>query len=129
LNLLLDTHLLIWSAASDAPGDQRGADELIDDPANALFFSAASIWEVAIKFALRRLDFAVDPHILRRALLDNGYVEVPVSGEHAAAVGGLPAIHKDPFDRLLLAQATLEGLILLTSDAQLGRYPGPIRVV
>jgi PIN domain nuclease of toxin-antitoxin system len=128
LNLLLDTHLLIWAAESDAPGDQRGADELIDDPANALFFSAASIWEVAIKFALRRPGFAVDPHILRRALLDNGYVEVPVSARHAAAVGGLPDIHKDPFDRLLVAQATLEGLILLTSDAQLGRYPGPVRV-
>jgi PIN domain nuclease of toxin-antitoxin system len=129
LNLLLDTHLLIWSAASDAPGDQKGADVIIDDPSNQLHFSAASIWEVTIKFALGRADFRIEPYGLRRALLDNGYVELPITAEHAAAAGSLPPIHRDPFDRMLVAQASVEGLTLLTSDATLARYPGPIRAV
>ncbi len=100
---------------------------LIDDETNLLHFSAASIWEAAIKSALGRADFNVDPHLLRRGLLDNGYVEVAVTSEHAAAVVSLPTIHKDPFDRLLVAQAAVEGLTLLTVDAELARYPGPIR--
>jgi PIN domain nuclease of toxin-antitoxin system len=128
LNLLLDTHLLIWATQSDALGDQRGADVLIDDLANRLHFSAASIWEAAIKFSLGRTEFRVDPGILRRALIDNGYVELPVTSEHGVAVAGLPPVHKDPFDRILIAQALVEGFTLLTTDAMLGRYPGPIRV-
>lgn len=99
------------------------------DPDNEIFFSAASIWEVAIKFGLRKPDFDVEPLTFRRALIDNGYVEVPITSEHAAAVAGLPAIHKDPFDRILVAQAATEGLLLLTTDAEIGRYPGPIRLV
>ena len=129
MRFLLDTHLLIWAAQSDAPGDQRGADVLIDDPANLLHFSAASLWEVAIKFALQRPRFRIDPRLLRRALIDNGYIEVPITAEHGAAVAGLPPLHKDPFDRILVAQATIEGLMLLTTDSMLARYPGPIQVV
>jgi PIN domain nuclease of toxin-antitoxin system len=128
LNLLLDTHLLIWATQSDAPGDQRGADVLIDDSANRLHFSAASIWEAAIKFSLGRADFTVEPRTLRRALIDNGYIELPITSEHGAAVAGLPPVHKDPFDRILIAQAMVEGFTLLTTDAVLARYPGPIRV-
>jgi PIN domain nuclease of toxin-antitoxin system len=99
------------------------------DPTNQLHFSAASIWEVAIKFALGRPGFRVDPHLLRRALLDNGYVETPITAEHGAAVAGLPPLHKDPFDRLLIAQAMVEGLMLITTDRVLARYPGPIQAV
>lgn len=105
------------------------ADSLIDDEDNALCFSAASIWEVAIKAARRRADFAVEPHALRRSLIDNGYEELFVTSEHAAAVAVLPPIHKDPFDRLLVAQAGVAGITLLTSDAVMARYPGPIRAV
>lgn len=129
MNLLLDTHLLIWSTADAKPGAQRGADELIDDPDNQIWFSAASIWETAIKFSLGRKAFTLDPHVLRRALLDNGYVELPVTALHGAAVATLPRIHGDPFDRLLVAQATVEGLTLLTTDAIIAKYPGPIQVV
>ena len=130
MKLLLDTHLLLWAANPDGGLDHTlplTAATLIDDEQNVLHFSAASIWEVAIKSARGRADFAVDPHLLRRGLLDNDYVEIAVTGEHAAAVVSLPTIHKDPFDRLLVAQAAVEGLTLLTVDAELARYPGPIR--
>jgi PIN domain nuclease of toxin-antitoxin system len=90
-------------------------------------FSAASLWEIAIKRQLGRDDFRVDPGVLRRGLLENGYVEVPVDGEHATAVAVLPPLHKDPFDRILLAQAVVGGMMLLTMDAQLLQYPGPVR--
>ncbi|HEY2482174.1 MAG TPA: type II toxin-antitoxin system VapC family toxin [Caulobacteraceae bacterium] len=129
MNLLLDTHLLLQAAVSPAGPVSRVAAELIGDPSNQLVFSAASIWEVAIKHGLGRRDFDVEPHGLRRALLENGYEELPVTGEHAAFVTSLPPIHKDPFDRLLVAQAALAGLILLTADAVVARYPGPIRAV
>ena len=92
-------------------------------------FSVASIWEIAIKDALARTHFAVDPGMLRRELLSNGYQELPILGEHAVAVGRLVLLHKDPFDRLLVAQAMVEGILLLTADRMLARYPGPIRAV
>jgi PIN domain nuclease of toxin-antitoxin system len=100
---------------------------LIETPANQLSFSAASLWEIAIKSGLGRSDFTVDARLLRRGLLDNGYAELPVTSEHAVAIGELPAIHKDPFDRLLIAQAMIEGITLLTADAIVAQYPGPIR--
>ena len=89
----------------------------------------ASLWEVAIKSGLGRADFSVDPSLLRRGLLENGYTELTVTGAHAVAVHGLPPIHKDPFDRLLAAQALIEGVTLVTMDEAVGRYPGPIRVL
>ena len=91
-----------------------------------LSFSAASIWEVAIKSALGRPDFRADPHLLRRGLLDNGYEELAITSAHAAAVSQLPHLHRDPFDRILVVQATAEGCTLLTADAALAAYPGPI---
>jgi len=91
-----------------------------------MMFSAASLWEIAIKRGLGRSDFQVDPRLLRRALLDNGYLELPVTSAHTVAVDGLPAHHKDPFDRLLVAQALVEGIQLLTADEQVARYPGAI---
>ena len=92
-------------------------------------FSVVSLWEIAIKFALGRPDFQVDPRVLRRGLLDNGYRELPITADHALATAGLPPIHKDPFDRLLVAQATVDGIVLLTADQIVARYPGPIRLV
>lgn len=102
---------------------------LIDDLANEVLFSAASIWEVALKNGLGREDFKVDPHLLRRGLLDNGYIELAITSEHAAGVSTLANIHKDPFDRMLVAQATIEGVTLLTSDAMVAAYEGPVRKV
>ncbi len=104
-----------------------GGFSLIEDSSNDLLFSAASIWEIAIKDAFGRADFHCDPVLLRRGLLDNGYQELPVTSAHAVAVGRLPPIHKDPFDRMLVAQAVAEGITLLTADARLASYPGPIR--
>ncbi|NDZ18213.1 PIN domain nuclease [Variovorax sp. WS11] len=128
MRLLLDTHLLLWAAG--APKRLSASTrKAIESPDNSLFFSVASIWEIVIKRGLDRSDFQVDAHLLRRGLLDNGYAELAITGEHALAVEGLPPIHKDPFDRLLVAQATAEGMTLLTSDANVALYPGPIRKV
>jgi PIN domain nuclease of toxin-antitoxin system len=127
MKLLLDTHLLLWAASGASGGGMsKAARELILDPHNELLFSPASIWEVAIKADLGRTDFQVDPRLLRRGLIDNGYAELPISSEHAAAVSGLPQIHKDPFDRLLLAQALVEGVSLVTADEKLVRYGDPV---
>lgn len=128
MKLLLDTHLLLWSAGQ--PNRlSPAALKLIDNPANELLFSAASIWEVAIKSGLGRNDFQTDPRLLRRGLLDNGYSELPILSEHVVAIDGLPPIHKDPFDHLLVAQATVEGITLLTADSVVARYAGPVRLV
>jgi PIN domain nuclease of toxin-antitoxin system len=128
VKLLLDTHLLLWAAA--LPNRlSRAALKLIDNPANELFFSAGSIWEVAIKRGLGRSDFQADPRLLRRGLLDNGYSELPIVSDHVVAIDGLPPLHKDPFDRLLVAQATVEGITLLTSDSVVAQYAGATRMV
>ncbi|MCL1962270.1 MAG: type II toxin-antitoxin system VapC family toxin [Desulfovibrionaceae bacterium] len=128
MKLLLDTHLLLWAAG--APKRlSAAARKLIESADNRLFFSVASIWEIVIKRALDRADFQVDALLLRRGLLDNGYAELAVTGEHALAVESLPPIHKDPFDRLLVAQAAIEGMTLLTTDANVVRYAGPVRKV
>lgn len=126
--LLLDTHLLLWAAGHPErlSGEARN---MITEPQNVLWFSAASLWEITIKHGLGRRDFRVDPHIFRRALLDNGYIELPITSQHAIATAHLPPIHKDPFDRLLVAQAESEGVLLLTSDRIVARYPGPLRKV
>jgi PIN domain nuclease of toxin-antitoxin system len=128
VKLLLDTHVLLWAAGAPErlASDVRA---LLDDPDNQPIFSAASLWEIAIKRALGRDDFTVDARALRHGLLDNGYFELPVSGEHAVAVDALPAIHKDPFDRILVAQAIVESVTLLTADAIVARYPGPVRKI
>ena len=128
MKLLLDTHLLLWAA-----GEPRRLPKqvriLLDNPDNELLFSAASLWEVVIKRGLGREDFAVDARLLRRGLLDNGYSELPIVSDHVVAIDSLPPIHKDPFDRILVAQATVEGVTLLTNDSLVSQYPGPIRTV
>ena len=128
MNLLLDTHLLLW-AAGNPEYLPKTAKKLIEESDNSLYFSAASIWEIAIKRSLGRADFSVDPRLLRRGLLDNGYLEIAVTSEHAITVDSLPMYHKDPFDRILIAQSINEGTLLLTSDTQIGKYEGPIRLV
>lgn len=128
MKLLLDTQILLW-AAGQPDRLSAAARKLLNNPRNELLFSAASLWEIAIKSSLGRKDFSVEPRLLRRGLLDNGYTELPVTSEHAVGIDALPPVHKDPFDRLLLAQALSEGVILVTGDAQLARYPGPVRKV
>jgi len=128
MKLLLDTHLLLW-AAGEPKRLSKQARRLIDNPENELLFSAASLWEVAIKRGLGREDFKVDARLLRRGLLDNGYSELPIISDHVVATESLPLLHKDPFDRVLVAQATVEGVTLLTIDSLVYQYPGPIRTV
>ena len=126
MKFLIDSEILLWAVGE--PGRlSASARKLLDDPENELVFSAASVWEIAIKASLGRGDFQADARVLRRTLLDKGYEELPVMSSHAVGIDGLPGLHKDPFDRLLLAQALAEGLILVTTDAQLADYPGPVR--
>lgn len=128
MKLLLDTHLLLWAASAPRrlPAQAR---RLMQAQDNELVFSAASLWELAIKSGLGREDFRVDLSLLCRGLADNGYVELPVSSRHTLALTSLPPIHRDPFDRMLVAQATVEGITLLTTDAVVAKYPGPVRRV
>ena len=128
MKLLLDTQLLLW-AAGDPAHLSAVARALIEAPENELYFSAANLWEITIKSSIGRSDFHVDARILRRGLLDNGYGEIPITSEHAVTIDLLPPIHKDPFDRILVAQAMVEGITLLTTDTSLAQYPGPIRPV
>jgi PIN domain nuclease of toxin-antitoxin system len=121
VKLLLDTHILLW-AAGQPEKLSESARTLLTTPENFLFFSAASIWEIVIKRGLGRDDFKVDPRRLRKMLIVHGYTELPVTAEHALKVETLPLLHKDPFDRLLLAQAHTEGLLLLTVDASVLQY-------
>ena len=128
MKLLLDTHLLLW-AAGQPEYLSAAARAAIDDPQNELFFSAASLWEVAIKCALGREDFRADPRLLRRGLLENGYRELSITSEHAVSIDLLPPLHKDPFDRILVAQSIVEGITLLTADPVVAQYPGPVQHV
>lgn len=128
MKLLLDTHIILWAAGSPERLSEE-TQQLLSNVENELFFSAANLWEIVIKQGLGRADFQVDASVLRRGLLDNGYTEIPIRSEHTIAVGGLPDIHKDPFDRILVAQAIVEGITLLTADAFVVQYQGPIRLV
>lgn len=128
MKLLLDTHLLLW-AAGQPHKLSFDARRLLEDENNELLFSAANLWEITIKRMLGRDDFRVEPSVLRRGLFDNGYREIPITSEHAITVAGLPPIHKDPFDRILVAQAVAEGVTLLTADELVAKYPGPVRIV
>lgn len=129
MKLLLDTHLLIWAAADD-PALPDEARSVIEDLDNTLYFSVASLWEIVIKSALGRDDFKVDVRVLRRSLIDAGYEELSIEAHHAFEVAGLPPIHRDPFDRLLVGQAIAEGIVLLTHDSQVRLYDfAPVRYV
>lgn len=128
MKLLLDTHLLLW-AAGQPERLSKAARELIEAEDSELIFSTASLWEVVIKRGLGREDFKVDARLLRRGLLDNGYGELPIASEHVVAIDTLPALHNDPFDRILIAQSLVEGITLATTDEVVARYPVPVRAV
>jgi PIN domain nuclease of toxin-antitoxin system len=124
VSLLLDTQIFVWLVVGD---DRLKPSTRIEIRDGECFFSAISIWEIAIKAALKRPDFKVEPPVLRDALLELGWTELPFTGEHAMAVRHLPAIHADPFDRALLAQAVVEGMDLVTADRALIAYGAPAR--
>ena len=126
MQLLLDTHLLVWAMGEPERLDPALV-HLLEDPMNTPVFSVASLWELVIKRGLDRPDFRLEPPLLRQALLEAGWRELPVEAHHLLVVGQLPALHRDPFDRLLLAQAQTDGLLLITADQQLAQYPGPVR--
>ena len=128
MRLLLDTHLLVWAMGSPERLSAALA-AMLQDPANTPVFSVASLWELVIKQGLGKPDFQVEPALLRRALLDGGWQELPVQAHHALAVAALPLLHRDPFNRLLLAQASSDGLLLITADQQLAAYPWPVRLM
>ena len=126
MQLLLDTHLLVWAMGEPERLDPALV-RLLEDPMNTPVFSVASLWELVIKRGLGRPDFQLEPSVLRQALLEAGWRELPVEARHVLAVGQLPGLHRDLFDRLLLAQAQADGLLLITADQQLAQYPGPVR--
>jgi PIN domain nuclease of toxin-antitoxin system len=128
MNLLLDTQLLLWSVYRSSRL-RRQARELLEDSSNDVIFSVASLWEISIKFALDREDFPFDPRRVRGAALAMGFRELEITAEHTFQTNQLPHLHKDPFDRLLIAQAVVENLTLLTTDKKVARYPGAVRRV
>jgi PIN domain nuclease of toxin-antitoxin system len=125
---LIDTHLLLW-AAGQPDRLSAAATSILDDPTSGLMFSSAAVWEVAIKTARGRSDFTVDPRLFRRALIENGYTELPISSEHAVGVLDLPPHHADPFDRIQIAQARIDGIVFLTRDTALADYGSPVELV
>jgi PIN domain nuclease of toxin-antitoxin system len=126
MRILLDTHVLIWAVADS---DRLASDvaEALKDTANDILFSAASIWEIAIKYGLRQPRFLHEPNDIARAALATGFIELPVHAAVAASVATLPSHHRDPFDRLLVAQALAEPAVLFTADAQLEPYSDLVR--
>ncbi len=128
MRVLLDTHVLLWALAEPRrlDGETRAMIECTD---TEILFSAASIWEIAIKSGLGRRDFAFDPAEIARAALDTGFTELAVRSNAAALVGRLPLLHRDPFDRVLVAQAIVEPAALYTADRQLLPYSDLVRHV
>lgn len=128
MRLLLDTHILLWAAYAPARLGPA-ARKLLADEQNKLVFSAVSIWETTIKAGRGRTPFDIAPSVFRRGLIESGYVELDITGAHALAVGELPTVHRDPFDRMLVAQARVEGFTLLTSDKLVAEYGAPTLLV
>jgi PIN domain nuclease of toxin-antitoxin system len=128
VRFLLDTHFILWLPIGGR-GIRRAARVLLENSDNEFVFSAASLWEITLKRVRDRSTFGFDAREIRVQMLENGYEELPILGKHVLGVEALAPIHKDPFDRLLIAQAIVEGITLLTVDAAVARYPGPIRKV
>jgi PIN domain nuclease of toxin-antitoxin system len=126
MRFLLDTHFVLWIPVNSSNMSSKSA-SIIRAPESELFFSVSSIWEIAIKKGLNRRNFQVDPREIRRRLIENGYQELTIQSQHVVMVDSMPPIHKDPFDRILIAQAMVEGITLLTADPVIAKYPGPIR--
>jgi len=127
-SFLLDTHLLLW-AAFEPKKLSSSARMVLNDPSNSLCFSSANIWEVVVKRALNKPDFQFDPVLLRRLLVDDGYREIDITSAHVLRVASLPRLHKDPFDRLLIAQAQTEALTLVTADIKIAAYSDSVQLV
>jgi PIN domain nuclease of toxin-antitoxin system len=128
MKLLLDTHILLWLA--DTPERiPKPTLALLSNPLNEIVFSSVNIWEIAIKFALRKPDFRTDPLLVFRRAIAEGLTELPVTSEHGIATAALPPLHRDPFDRILVGQAVAEKMLLLTSDSAVAAYKGPVRLV
>ena len=125
MKLLLDTHVLLWAATRPAKLSARTT-ALLLNVSNELFFSAASLWEVAIKRANGRQALLVEAGVLRRRLLTHQYKELVINGGHAVFVEKLPLLHRDPFDRILIAQAAVDGLVLVSADKLVLQYPGQL---
>jgi PIN domain nuclease of toxin-antitoxin system len=123
MKLLLDTHIFLWIAANTVP---QSAAFYIHDKANTLLLSPVCLWEMVIKRGLSRSKFEIDPYVLYNGLIENGYEQLHVTAQHALTVGALPMLHKDPFDRLLLAQSISEGIPLLTFDKKIAEYTAPV---
>lgn len=128
MQILFDTHIILWAVTDDARLPKAAA-QMIDNFDNELYFSAASIWEISIKAGLNRPDFTFDPSLVRQQLLLGGWAELPIDGSHAAAVRALPSHHNDPFGRMLVAQANVEGIMLVTHDTLVAQYAGPITLL
>ncbi len=128
MNYLLDTHLLIW-AASGSDKLSKAASDIISDHQNSLWVSVASFWEIAIKRSKLRSAFPVEVGPLRAGLFANGYEELAIEARHIVIVQDLPRFHSDPFDRLFVAQAMAEGMILLTADRALANYGNSVHIV
>jgi PIN domain nuclease of toxin-antitoxin system len=128
LRILLDTQIVLWLAAEPEKLPRGGA-ELLANPDAEIAFSVVNLWEIAVKRSLRRPTFQINPRRLRERMIATDFMELAVTGDHALEVEHLPPIHRDPFDRILVAQALHEGLTLLTTDRLLDGYPGDIRRV
>ena len=128
MKFLLDTHILIWAAIAPHKISSE-LTSLLSDPSNHLYFSSASIWEISIKESMGKKDFKVSTKKLHEGLVENGYKEIKVSALHAMEVMKLPFIHRDPFDRILVATAIWENMPLLTNDSILSPYHSLVRVL
>lgn len=128
MKLLLDTHVALWAIADD-PRLDATARKLILDPANEVTVSAATVWEIAIKHSLNKGDMPLSGADALGYFRDAGYRLLPITPQHAVAVEDLPPINRDPFDRLIVAQALLEPLRLLTHDGTLARYSDTIILI
>ena len=128
MKILLDTNILLWIAGSPEKIPENILNQ-IQDTQNTLFFSAASIWEIAIKHALGKPDFSFDPLTIYQALVENNYTELSITSSHATAIQHLQKIHKDPFDRMLIAQAIAENMLLMTADRTIVKYSAPVLFV
>ncbi|CDZ65444.1 Pilus retraction motor protein [Neorhizobium galegae bv. orientalis] len=128
MKILLDSHLLVWlvGASHRLPLIAR---EIIENPDHEIFFSSASIWELSIKCSSGKIGLELPPRMLYRVLIESGFGELAVTASHALKVDSLQQIHRDPFDRILIAQSMCEGMLLLTSDETIAKYSGPIRFV
>lgn len=122
MRYLLDTHIVLWLAYQPEKLPPHVFD-LISTLDNKIYFSAVNLWEIIIKKSLGRPDFMVNPTLIYQGLLENGYRELPIYSQHGLEVAYLPDIHKDPFDRILIAQARCEDLIMITADHLIFQYP------